>query len=1052
MARRIRPGPAPGPPAQVPRAERKVSTGDRNGHTTRLTGVDGIMSLQQTAGNQAVSSMLQVQRDLITPSLFLTNRQKIDRALKSNDVGDVKDITNFSEATPPERLKLIAILLDQFWVGPLDEYALEDLWGTFGSGVLDVARDNSGLWTQSLERGAELYKLPAAKVVSDQFISDVRAVAGSHLDSNETYCNDELKRIGADPAGGAPPPDSAAHLAELQGAAKTIVQAKDGQKRLLGVQVGWEACHEETGYHEVCPVTFHPGSPPPQTGMSPPPGSPETVRYEDAQSTHETFQAVIDGLTAKYPVLYSVLQGDNLEAAGTMSESPDQAFAVVNQTLSGVLQHIRETRPKVAGDLAFELQPIHGQLFAGQVSGPSGIDWKNPVAQALGQQVLEGHSEENLLRDLGISTLAAAAFIAAEFVTGGLATFALVAAGMSLGITQAAMAWDKAYELAQAHGASTTKDTELVSEGQVTMATVEAVLNTALVFVDAAIALKTLGRLGATAATLAGRRAAAEAIESLARLSSLAPAEAAAAIERGVTELGVESVIERTGKSATELLGVVGESSGAAARLKAFAALPENLARLSAGELGEQLAKLSALAKTDAAAAEALAVAGVERLGPMEVVRRAGGWRELSMLLGNESVAGKAIMAWRDGMFTEIEAFVRTLPGGVDEAGNAAVKRTGSLGKFTNDFDISLLGPKSSANRDAVRAFMAARAGVAEDQLGTLLLADFFTDPRRLHLYDLLKPELRAEIAKRAERTAEANIFAKTLSDAEKAGNKELAAQLREQMKALGVEEVPFKPLGEADRSALYTKMDDLHTKLEEAVKNGDEAAQKQLAGEIGDTQGLINAAEGGGYFSGGATSQLVTKPEGLLAPGAEVLDAQKYTALLDQLPKLYGESNTLLRTGFVAGEDAVGAIKGVAKYGNRFRQLMSDLGVQVAEEGKWNSLAERFQKLLHQAKGEADVTLLERLSSDAAGVEAEVSELLDEFATSSQDVLVKLSQQAALQNVPADLARLQLLTMLNARLLRTSAAIKTAMIQASSNMGRMAVTVGSSSGGASQQ
>src|SRR5258708_19869337 len=68
--------------------------------------------------------------------------------------------------------------------------------------------------------------------------------------------------------------------------------------------------------------------------------------------------------------------------------------------------------------------------------------------------------------------------------------------------------------------------------------------------------------------------------------------------------------------------------------------------------------------------------------------------------------------------------------------------------------------------------------------------------------------------------------------------------------------------------------------------------------------------------------------------------------------------------------------------------------------------LAERFQTLLHQAKGEADVTLLERLGSDSAAVQREVEELLDEFATSSQEVLSKLSHQAGLQNVPAHLAR----------------------------------------------
>ena len=157
---------------------------------------------------------------------------------------------------------------------------------------------------------------------------------------------------------------------------------------------------------------------------------------------------------------------------------------------------------------------------------------------------------------------------------------------------------------------------------------------------------------------------------------------------------------------------------------------------------------------------------------------------------------------------------------------------------------------------------------------------------------------LRAELGNRAEKVAEATIFAKTLDDAEKAGNKELAEQIRTQMKELGVEEVPFKPLSEGDRSALYTKIDDYHQQLEAAIQSGDKAIQKSMVEKIGDTQGFINATEGGGYFSGGATRQIVTLAEGLLKGAEKPLDAQVYTALLDQLPKLNEEASALSKGG----------------------------------------------------------------------------------------------------------------------------------------------------------
>jgi len=1008
-----------------------------------------LIALQRLAGNAAVGQLLDrqrepmptLQRDLPVPeTMVLTNREMIDRALKKKDPAYVKEIRDLTEATPAERIQLIDILVHQWWVGPFDEMALETLWKSFKDDLLTVASKNADLWQLSLRKGAELYKLEPAKKISDKFIEDVRAIGKGHLDSNEKYCRDELKQIGADASQQPVASESHNRLVELQTAAQTILKAREGQQKLRGVQVGWEFYDEDTGYHAQRPAYFFPGVQLDPTALGPQ-GAPPVVPLRDAQATHDTFEAVINGLMAQYPALYSVNASDNPDALKRTAEDPNQAYFQVKLAINGVLEHIDNTRPKMDGNLPYKLQPVHGQLMSGQIKGPSGIDWKDVVAQPLAEQVIEVYDEQHMLADLGIATLAAAAFIAAEFATGGLATFALVAAGMTIGVGQAAVSWERRYELAQAHGASTSKETELVSEGQVTMATIEAVLNTALVFVDAALAAKTLGRLGSSAATVAGRRAASEAIEALARLSKLAPAEAAPAIEKGVAELGVESVVGRTGKSAGELLAVVGEHSPVAGRLKAFAALPENLLKMSAKDLGEQVSKLAQIAKADPAAAEAIAAASVERLGPQQTLRQAGGWKKLSTVLGNNSAAGKAVMTWRDSMMVEIEAYVRTLPGGAEATGEAAVKRTGSMGNFTNDFDVSLLGANSSANRAALRSFVAARAGVAEDQLGTLLLADFFTDPRRLHLYDLLGPELRQEVARRSEKMAEANIFAKTLHDAEQAGNQELVAELRAQMKSLGVEEVAFKPLGEADRTALYARIDELHGQLETAVKNGDLAAQKQLAQQIGDTQGLINAAEGGGYFSGGAGRQIVTAKEGLLKGGTELLSEQKYTALLDQLPKLYEQSNTLLKTGYVATEKAADAIKGIAKYGGRFRTLMSDMGVEVVAEARWNQLADKFAKLLKQAKGTADVSLLQRLATESAAVQAEVEALLGEFGASSQEVLAKLSAEAGMKNVPADLAKLQFLTMANAKYLRASAALKEAMVQASSNLARMAST-----------
>jgi hypothetical protein len=628
---------------------------------------------------------------------------------------------------------------------------------------------------------------------------------------------------------------------------------------------------------------------------------------------------------------------------------------------------------------------------------------------------------------MGLATLAAAAFILAEFATAGLATAALVGAGIGLGAGQAIVAWEKALELQTAEKATTGAGTELLASGQASMATFEAALATVMVFADALSAVKPLGRAlsGAVdkAALKAGTQAAKAVAEELAGLAGKAPDRAL--IERAVTELGAEQVMARTGKNAADLLAIVTEGSPIAGRLKTLASIPADLLKLTPAELAKRAGNLSAEVAADRATGEAIATLAVERLGPKRVVDMNGGWKALSLALGNDSAAGKAIMAWRDGLIGDIEAFVKTLPSGIDKEGKVAVKRTGSQGKFTNDFDISLLGPEASKNRAAVRSFVAGRVGTTPDRLGELLLADFFTDPRRLHLYDQLDDALRAEMGARAEKVAESTIMNKALHDAEWAGNKDLAAQIRSQMKELGVEEVTFRPLAEADRSALYGKIDDFHQQLETALANGDKAAQKELVGKIGDTQGLINATEGGGYFSGGATRQIVTLAEGLLKGGAKPLDQQVYTALLDQLPKLNSEASALLRTGFVATEDAVGAIKGIAKYGARFRELMSKLGVKTVDDTAWDALANELTKILKQAKGEADVTLLSRLQTDAAGLETELGGLMSQFRSASQEVLMTLSRQAAMGSVKVDLGAIQFLVMATAKLTRAGAAVR---------------------------
>jgi hypothetical protein len=1086
-------------PSPAVSADDPVHTGSRGapslsgnvGHDRRVIG-----SLQRRAGNQAVGRLVTplhpgplpqtpVQRIPIggwMPVPVLTEKEKVERAARTLDKGDIKDIRDWSKATSAQKMQFIDAL-NSGWTGPFDEYALEAIWGSFGDKMIDVADGNPGRWDSSLKNGAELYKLGAAKTIADRFLVDVRSVASGNLDSNDRYCVDELARLGEGKpgapggttaaTGGGVPPTPEQRLDELQTAARLTKMAREAQGKLSYEIVGLRKNTDpqpEPGvslpggiWTPYINVAFDPTNPPseaerrPESGAFPPGTDLPTIKsWDDIKQEWDSLQAFEEGLTIAYPVV-GITAGNAPGGLDVLAgDDPKAAKAMVVGQLNTVRENIEKTRPKM-GVLAYELKPIHDMLFTGAAK-PSGVDWSKPVAKSLANELVELHEDREFWVTMGLSTAAAALFVIASFLTAGTATAIMVGAGVGIGAGQAAVSWDKALTMSAAAKASPSGLDPLVTSGQADMALFEAVLNTILVAVDVLTSVKPLVRAasggivrealvagrGAKAATNAG-------LESLAKLGAkeAPPAGSRAVVEKAISELGIERVSQQTRRSAAELLEIVGKDSPAAARLDEFIKVQKALGAITPAELVRRSANLGAEIVADPQLGQQIAHLAVERFGPASVLQCNGGWGRLSVLLGNKSEAGKAMLAWRDGILGDIETYVKTLPGGVDEAGKAAVKRTGSTGEFTNDFDVSLLGPHASENRNAVRSFVAGRLGTTPDRLKFLVLADFFTDPRRLHLYDQLDPILRARIASRAEKVAEGTIFARMLHDADKAGNVELAKALRKMMADVKVEEVAYKELGAADIGALYKNVDELHISLDKAVKAGDKGAQAQLVDKIGDTQGLINAAEGGGYFSGGATAMLVSLKEGLLAPGAKLLPEQAYTALLDQLPKLYGEANSLLRTGFVATGQVVEAIKGIGKYGKRFRDLMTALDVKVADEAVWNGLAQRCDKLLLEAKGKAGTSTLQRLTTDADALSAEVNSLLNDFTAQAPTVLASLSKQAGLSGRAVDLARIQFLVRAQAKLLRSATAIKESMAVIVGDIQRMALAASAPGSGA---
>src|SRR5689334_24007013 len=90
--------------------------------------VSQMLDLQRTMGNQAAMAMMArsvratLAREPGTAEAPQANAS-ISQAIADRDIGAIKAIDDFTPASDPQRFEMIAILLDQFWVGPRDEAA-----------------------------------------------------------------------------------------------------------------------------------------------------------------------------------------------------------------------------------------------------------------------------------------------------------------------------------------------------------------------------------------------------------------------------------------------------------------------------------------------------------------------------------------------------------------------------------------------------------------------------------------------------------------------------------------------------------------------------------------------------------------------------------------------------------------------------------------------------------------------------------------------------------------------------------------------------------------
>ena len=987
----------------------------------------------------------------------LTDEEKIEKTAGSSG-NDVVALYHYQagrlvgKATVTQRIKMLNLLHGERWVGPEAEYAMEFIWNSFGTALPGIAKDNAKLWKDCIEDGAELHKIDAVKGLRQNFERDVKAIADRHMDANLTAARTEMERLGLRAPEGETSPtreleielrrkevaDLMARVAQAQAAQAALrrlpvgyggpMSATDGVVPDEGTNVWEESDAEGVTTHKVAHETayFDPEHPP----MHEPRGTekPPFFKYQDVKNMWVTTQAYIDTTSAQSPAVFAAVAQDKVsDAAG--APTPQQALQAVGDVLRKLESNISETKGKIgSGEIDYRsLAPIHQQMYSGQQAGPSGTHWDDQlVATSVARGVVEDEEAWTMWKSLIVGLLAAGAFIAAEFFTAGLATPALMGIGAGLSIGQAAVSWQQYVNLATASQSAAGPQTQVVTPEQAESALWQALFDTVFAVLDVAAPAWKAGKVLLLERQV-GRALEKTAVSQVTRVAELIAKgdtqEASRIVRAVVNEFGVQGAIERTGKSGEELaklfqgdaamlerlqgasrfgVGKAGvqtaeEAAAAeAARRSARAGLAAEgtaaRAFLESGPLDQLLPKLVEKLNQDVITrqmADELVLEAVERFGPKRTIEMSGGWKRLSTALTNESKAAQPFISWRNAIYQDMKEFAERELG-------APIPDQGSSGAFKNDLDISFMGEHGAENRAKMRAFVAARAGIADspEALNHILMMELFTDPRRLRAYDALPDAIREKLAREQTAYERELIPNRDLYQARKAGDEELERAILEQMRRDGVHEFPYHPLSSGEIERLARGLDSAHTDLLAAVERGDVPAQEAAARRLGQTQALMNAAEEGGYYSGGSAKRYVTNrdPANPMDPlvagrGAAPLATEDVGAMIDQMSKLSHAAQELGHASL--RDDLVDALRAIGKYGGRAAEVAGGRG---AAEAEWAALADACKELKRAADGKLAANLL-RQAPDLT--EAMARQLLGQVKEASMQALERIRAAA---------------------------------------------------------
>src|SRR5215218_2839960 len=865
--------------------------------------------LQRGAGNYAVSRTVLARVE----DSDLAARHEEGERNRLRDLGIDFDIERADDTTKLDAIRRLM---------PSQE-AVRILWNSFGTRQGEVAMANKELFEQCLKRDHSVLNLPGWSDKRNQFKEAVEGRMLDNLATNRRVTTSEMEKLGVAGENKEPTREQDAYLRETQLLAEHVQRALLGMQAAKSIKVGrdYETIEGVGGFSktEEGDAYFDPRRPPhkPMKGEG-------YSDYNEVKLQYELLDSSIQRVLQESPSVFALVgdagglwpdRADIAAAGGLAGADPKQAREQLRPALTGLATKIDDAVPLVGGDLDHrDCIPVHQQLMQTP-------EWSGEVEKVLIEQIVEGHEANKMLVALGLGALSAAGFIVANLATGGLATFLAVATAVGASGLQAGISIEHYLDVAKAREAR-TGDTrrDIVSEGQVDAALFQAVVDTALAFIDAASGVSQLARLGSRATMLVkAAEAGAEAGASAALKEAMAAGASGAgpAVERAFRELGLQETMRQSGKSAAELVEIVGRET----------------------PLGREIAT----------AAERITVMrqAIDQMGYARALDAAGGWKAVTGQLGAANPITVELERWRSQLVESAQRYIESTAEG------ATARRTGTP-SGTSDVDVSTFGQDAAQNVENLKEHIAKNAGIDRKQLEKILDADAAVDPTRMHLHDVapgISPETHAMIDREAARHQEALIYSRRFHDA--GGDVALQEQVRREAAANGVKiNEAYKPLSPAEISALERRMDGWAKQLEALGEGGSEAERQRLIEQIGRAQAEALASNPNMYGTGGSIRSWVTErmdPEKGIRDREVILDAlgnpqvrggltwpaQRYTAILGEGTHL---DHALAGIRSSGGDPAalMNAFKSFGKHGERVTQILgrdvAGLGVTEAE------------------------------------------------------------------------------------------------------------------------